>query len=538
MGILSKVVKMVLLAMLCVGTVKAVEGIVCKSISIEMKDGTHLPMDLYLPSEDATNLPCILFRSPAGRNASTVKAYIPLASQGYLIAVQETRSANDAEGKTLPYVADNWMNFQDGHQTLDWLASSPLCNGKIGTFGFSALGITQLLMAPGAPDSLKCQFIGTAPASLYHHAIFPNGILLKNQVEGWLSYYAKDSGVNSFVCNQYCNDGFWRSFDTRPVASQVKAPGIHQTGWYDTFLKGSIEAYATRQHQGGEGARGNQKLIIGPWTHFWPLSEALGDYAVPKEAHNPPFNISPLTWFDYHLKGIDHGISKSPAILYYVMGPFDGSPSKGNVWKNSDIWPVKAEKTDFYLTEESTLSPKLPTSKEKQWSYQQDPKNPVPTLGGLNLFIQSGPVDQRPIESRDDVIVFTSEPLEEDLEVTGDIAAKIFMSTTQPGRTLVVRLSDVYPDGRSLLVCDGIYRHAALPWGAERAKSLQGPQEVVVDLWSTSMVFAKGHRIRISIAGSNYPRFEKSIRDVTTAVTNTIHTGKDYPSRIILPIVK
>lgn len=506
-----------------------------QTVIIQMKDGTKLPTDLYLPTPESKNLPCILLRSPAGRNCRTAKPMINFAKLGYLVAVQDTRSAIDLEGKTLPYTADNWIQERDGHETLNWLASSPLTNGKIGTMGFSAMGITQLLMAPFAPDSLKCQYIGAAPASLFHHAIFPSGVFLKHQVENWLGYYAKDPGVCSFVASQYLNDQFWKAFDTRNVAENVTVPAIHQGGWYDTFLQGTIDAFVTRQENGGSGAKGQQKLIIGPWTHFWPMVSKLGDFEVPAAGKVNPFEIGPQKIFDYYLKGIDNGTHRLPAVTYYVMGPFDGSPSIGNVWKTAARWPVDAVRIPFYLTPSQSLSMEKPAGDVKI-SYQRDPKNLVPTLGGLNLFLEAGPIDQRPIENRNDVILFTTDALEKDTEITGRIIAKLFISPHLPGTTVVLRLTDVYPDGRSILVADGIYRKS-LPPVSSIDESLENPAEVEVDLWSTSMVFAKGHRIRISASGSNYPRYEDSLGDNDKIKTTTVHVGDKYPSRIILPIV-
>ncbi|MBA2728758.1 MAG: CocE/NonD family hydrolase [Parachlamydiaceae bacterium] len=503
-----------------------------QTVMIKMKDGTQLPTDLYLPNLEAKNLPCILLRSPAGRFCRTATPVAAFAKLGYLVAIQDTRSAIDLEGKTLPYTADNWLDEQDGHETLQWLAKSPLTNGKIGTMGFSAMGITQQLMAPFAPDSLKCQYIGTAPASLFHHAIFPSGVFLKHQVETWLGYYAKDPGVCSFVANQYLNDRFWLSFDVRNVAQNVTSPAIHQAGWYDTFLQGSIEGFLARQEHGGDGAKGQQKLIIGPWTHFWPLSSKLGDFEVPEAGKVVPFEMGPYKLFEYYLKGIDNGVDKFPAVFYYVMGPFDGTPSKGNIWKFADKWPVDSIQTSYYLAENKSLSLEKPATDAKM-SYRYDPTNLVPTLGGLNLFLDAGPIDQRPIESRDDVLVFSTEPLDRDTEITGRIMAKIFLSPHVDGATIAMRLSDVYPDGRSLIVGDGIYRKGK-NLKTSQAIDPSKPAEIDVDLWSTSMVFAKGHRIRISISGSNYPRYEDA---KVGALTNIIHLGKNYPSRIILPVV-
>lgn len=517
------------------------------TVHVPMQDGKTLSMDIYLPHEGAENLPCILLRSPAGRSAKTAKAYAPLAKLGYAVAIQDTRSALDPEGKTLPYVSDSWCRDNDGQETIAWLSKNPITNGKIGTMGFSAMGITQLLLAPSAPSSLKCQFIGTAPASLYHYAIFPSGVLLKNQVEGWLGYYARDSGVCTFVSNQLFNNEFWEDYDTRLGVDEVKVPAIHQGGWYDTFLQGTIEAFVTRQESGGEGGRGTQKLLIGPWMHFWPMTVKLGDFEVPMLGRTVPYEISPQRWFDFHLKGIDNGIGKIPAVVYYVMGPFDGSESSGNLWRSFDKWPVPAENISFYLGDEGALIEKFNSAKEGEKVYIHDPSNPIPTIGGLNLFLEAGPKDQQPIESRSDVITFTTPVLNEDVEITGRLAAKLFLKSESRDAHVIVKLCDVYPDGRSILIAEGVHRMGLLPYihGEDITKS-EGPHEVDVDMWSTAIVFAKGHRIRISISGSNYPRYENNLNvgafgthfGIWKEAQNRVYYGGRYPSHVILPVVR
>lgn len=519
------------------------------TVLIPMRDGTELPADLYFPEGEFQDLPCILMRCPAGRKAYPWRNYAKLASYGYLVAIQDTRSALDEEGKTIPYLTDGWGQEKDGYDTVEWLSRSVFTNGKIGTVGFSAVGITQQMMAPSAPPSLKCQYIGVAAGSIYHHAAFPGGKLLKNQVEGWLGLYAKDPSIYNFLCSQPHYNDFWRSFDSISMAHEVTSPAIHYGGWYDTFIQGTLDAFVSRQTRGKEGARGKQKLVVGPWTHFWPDMQTLGDFEVPKNAQEMPAVFSPKRWFDHHLKEIDNKVDEIPAVTYYLMGPLDGSKSSGNVWKSADQWPVPSKKTPFYLSEKHQLSSKLSTKEKGSYGYTYDPENPVPTIGGRNLFIESGPKDQREIEKRDDVVVFTTESFTKEVEITGHILATLYFSSDCDDTDVVLRFSDVYPDGRSILIADSIFRTGLLDLGSyreEKRHKSKEPHEVELDLWSTSILIAKGHRLRVTVSSSNYPRFERNINqrgvdihDKKPVVAhNQIHFGKKYPSRIILPIVK
>lgn len=502
-----------------------------KTVFVPMRDGTTLPTDLYLPKNLDAKAPCILLRSAAGRNASSAKAYLTFTQLGYIVAIQDTRSSVDITGKTLPYWTDGWSYHQDGYDAVEWLAHHESINGNVGTIGASTMGITQLLMAPSAPPSLKCQYIGMASASLYHDAIFPGGQLLKNQVEGWLKIHAKDPEILKIVCSQKEYNAFWETFNANKVASQVKAPAILYAGWYDTFLQGTIDAFIARQENGGEGAKDRQKLLIGPWTHFWPHNKKVGDFDIPVAGLKAPSDISAQQWFDFHLKEIKNGVMDIPAVTYYVMGPFDGSPSSGNVWRKASQWPIPAVATPFYLTANQKLvDASIKPSEETFLSYTYDSNQPVPTIGGRNLFLESGAKDQRSIEERSDVIVFTSEELPNDMEVTGPIVAKIYVTSSQPTSDVVVRFCDVYPDGRSILIADGLTC-------LQLSSALEGSdvKEVDVDLWSTSIVFAKGHRIRISISGSNYPHFQKN--DFDAIANNAVHIGGTKASYIMLPLV-
>ncbi len=469
------------------------------TVEIPMRDGFKLTADLYFPGSNPQDYPCILLRSPAGRKNPISMQYISLVQDGYVIAIQETRSSVDAEGKTFPYLSDGWGREQDGYDTVEWLAESGLNNGKIGTVGVSALGIIQLMLAPTNPPSLKCQHIGAACASLYHNALYPGGQTLKDQIEGWLGLYAKDEGVKNYVMSRQFYNEFWQNFNTSTVSDKVNVPAIHYGGWYDTFIQGTIDAFLARQENGGKGAKGNQKLIIGPWTHMWPYVTTLGDFDIPEPGQSAPFDFSPVPWFDYHLKNKKNGIDEIPAVTYYVMGPFDGSDSSGNVWRYSDVWPPANIETKLYLSSTHTLEESIVSGENRSFSFFYDPDNPVPTLGGKNLFIESGPKDQSSLEKRNDVLVFTSKPLEEDIEITGNVYAKLFFSSNCVDTDVVVKLTDVYPDGKSILISDGIFRLGVL--GLENKNfDLKEPQDVVGDLWSASIVFANGLSISVFIS--------------------------------------
>ncbi len=514
------------------------------TITIPMRDGVKLPTDLYLPSPDAKGLPCILLRSPAGRN-SHFKEFAKIAKEGYVVAIQETRSALDAEGKTLPFISDGWGKMQDGYDTVEWLAQSPYTNGKIGTWGASALGITQLLMAPTQPPHLKCQYILVAASSLYHHGLFPGGQLLKDQAEGWLGLYARDSGIQNYVCQRPFYNDFWKQLNTLELSHKVHVPGIHVGGWYDTFLQGTLTSFSSRQYHGGKGAKGQQKLVIGPWSHFWPYSYHFGDFEMPKSAMAPPIDISPKRWFDYYLKEMPNGIEQIPSVIYYVMGPFDGTPSSGNQWRTAEVWPIPANQISYYLTPDLKL--KSASSEKGELSYIYSPEDPIPTIGGRNLFLESGPKDQRPIENRKDILVFTSDKLDQEVEVTGPITAILYFKTDQKDTDLVLRLCDVYPDGRSILISEGGTR-CSVNCLIEQGCHLEPNKvyEIKIDLWATSIVFAKDHAIRLSVCSSNYPRFEKNLNigflgnhmGKSVPAKNTVLMGEEAPSQIVLPVVE
>ena len=507
------------------------------SISIPMRDGFLLPTDIYLPEKQARNLPCILLRSPAGKMASHWRPFVMMKNYGYAVVIQDTRSALDPEGKTIPFISDGWGKLQDGYDTVEWLAESEFTNGKIGSWGSSALGITQLLMAPSNPPHLVCQYMLMSASSLYHHAIFPGGVLLKDQVEGWLGQYAKDPGVLNYICNKYFYNEFWQQLNTLSVAQNVQTPAIHVAGWYDTFLQGTLDAFSSRQHEGGAKAKGSQKLIVGPWTHYWPTVKTLGSFEMPKNAEQPPYDISPKRWFDYYLKGEKNGVTELPPVIYYLMGPLDGSSHAGNTWKTAQDWPVKATEQKFYLSGDHALTKNI--VKDGSLSYLHDPKKPILTKGGRNLFLPSGPIDQGAVENREDMLCFTTAALANDIEITGEVKAKIFFESSQADTDIIVQLCDQYPDGRTILITEGAIRLATC------GQTSSAGQAYEIDMSSTSYLFPKGHKIRLLISSSSYPRFainknvgiKGSNSGKKFVAKNRVLMGSKHPSAVLLPVI-
>lgn len=492
-------------------------------ILIPMRDGVSLPADLYLPNPQAKNLPCILARTPYGR-ALHAEEYIDIARDGFAVVVQDMRSSLDAEGKTFPYFTDAWGGLQDGYDTVEWLAKQSFTNGKIGTSGISARGIAQNMLAPSAPPHLVCQHIGFAPAGLYE-ALFQSGVLQKNLVEGWFARYASNPSILNFVQAHDKARGFWAQYDSALAAMQITTPALHYGGWYDLFLQGTLKAFLSRQLDGGEGAKGKQTLVIGPWNHHWNHGRGKGPKEWPEQGYNPPVDISLSKWMQHQLK--DEKVT-IPAVTYYVMGPLDDH-RVGHVWKQNAVWPIPAENTSWYLHQNGLLDTTGDKSCEKGLTFAFNPEKPVETIGGRNLFLPSGPLDQRLIEAREDVLTFTSKPLEKDTEVTGPLEAFIFAQPGSEYMDVVVRLTDVYPDGRSLLISEGLTR--------VHTKNLEEaqPQEVHVDLWATSQVFAKGHSIRVSISASHFPKY--SLPPSGNA-QHTLFFGENTPSRVVLPFAK
>jgi predicted acyl esterase len=392
--------------------------------------------------------PVILIRTPYDKNALK-----PIgedgARRGYAVVVQDTRGRFASEGANLPFEGDGWWeNRADGVDTIGWIARQAWCNGKIGTWGGSALGINQLMLAGAGARPLTCQHITVAEPNL-HQALFPGGVFKKSLVEDWLRATKHAPDALTHWTRHPAYDAFWQARDVNRRYRFVDAPAVHIGGYYDIFAQGTIDAFTGYQTRGGRNARGRQKLLMGPWAHG-VLQKRVGELEFPN-ADQPPCTFhDPWRWFERYLKGVENGVDKEPTVVYYVMGAVGEPNAPGNEWRTADRWlPLPTRATPLYLQGDRTLAFRKPTS-GAPLTYTYDPQNPAPTVGGRELSLPAGPRDQRRIESRPDVLVFTSAPLEKPLEVIGRVKAVLYVASDAPDTDFIVRLCDVYPE-RALL---------------------------------------------------------------------------------------
>jgi hypothetical protein len=510
-----------------------------QTFMIAMSDGMRLATDVYLP-EGKGPFPVLFLRTPYSRT----KSGHPM--DGFAFVVQDMRGRFDSEGENLPFFGCGWAPHHDGLDSVQWIRKQPWCNGKIGTLGESACGITQNLLAGAGPQGVTAQYIGVAVPSLYQYAAYVGGALRKCQMENWTTGNRFDAQAVALIKAHPCYDAYWQQFDVTRKFSEVNLPAVHQGGWFDTFCQGTIDAFVGRQHLGAEGARGKQKLVMGPWEHGGSKHGEVGELRFPNDRMPKQYELP--RWFEYHLLGIDNGVMREPAVAYYVMGDTSDPQAPGNQWRQADDWPIPAHDTPYYFDAKGKLSVEKPAAAAgtcRQYTF--DPADPCPTIGGGNLTIPRGPRNQNRIESRSDVLLYTTNVLDEPVEVTGRLRAKIHVSSSAVDSDLSVRLCDVYPDGKSYLLADGIlrlrYRNSF-----EKPEPLP-PASIVpveVDCWSTSIVFNRGHRIRVTVTSGNYPRFDinpgtgqpwtddgPKIRQ-----TNRIYCDAEHPSAMILPIVR
>ncbi len=510
-----------------------------EAVSIPMDDGTRLATDVHLPAGDGP-FPAVLLRTPYGRGGQGRQASF-LTGLGIAVVVQDMRGRFDSEGENLPFHGCGWAEHRDGADTVAWIRRQSWSDGQVGTAGASAGGITQNLLAAAGPEGLAAQHVSVAIGSLYE-AAYIGGAFRKADIENWTTGNRFDSKALALMREHHAYDDYWRRHDSKLKAEAKDVPAVHLGGWFDMFAQGTLDEFTERQHRGGPKARGRQKLVMGPWAHALGRMP-VGELTFPDSAMPP--NFAPDRWFEHHLLGIDHGIDAEPAVLYYTMGDTSDPDAPGNEWRQADDWPVPAEETAYHFHRDGTLSPEAPEPGAPV-EYTFDPADPCPTVGGHNLTLPSGPMDQRPAERRGDVVSFTSEALAEPLEVTGRIKARIFISSSTPDTDLSVRLCDVYPDGKSYLIAEGMLRLRHRRSFEQAEPLVPGRvEEVEVDCWSTSIVFNRGHRLRVSVTSSNYPRFDLnpgtgepwSEDGEKRKQTNRIACDPAQPSQIVLPVV-
>lgn len=530
-----------------VGTVPLLGGLLlgadtCTDITtmVPMRDGASMATDSW-PLKNRT-APTVLFRTPYGR--SSMEAYAQVYnSNGYAAVSQDIRGLGDSEGAFMMFQDDGWGTNQDGYDTIQWVASQSWSDGKVGMMGASALSITSILAAGSTPPALACAYVLVGTGNLYHDVVWWGGVQREEMVVNWLNSLGQGH-VLDVLATHNIEDSFWQPIAVQNRYAAVDVPIYSVGGWFDIFSQGNLDLFTGAQTEGGPGARGRQKLYMGPWSHS-SQGPTVGELTFPDNSVLTDWDD--VRWFDHCLKGTANGIESEPPVRYYLMGDVETPSTKWNIWKTTDAWPVESTPTAWYLSSGGGLGTTPPAAASSSSQFVYDPANPVPTMGGNNLTISAGSYDQRAVESRSDVLVFTTPVLSAPVALTGRVTARLFVASSAVDTDFTVKLTDVYPDGRSMLMLDGIAR-TRFRQGFDK-EVLMTPGEVVeleVDLWSTAQVFNAGHQLRIAISSSNAPRFRPNpntglpLADEdgsVIAADQTIFHDAAHPSRLILPIV-
>jgi predicted acyl esterase len=509
------------------------------SYMVPMRDGIHLATDVYLPKKSSSH-GVILIRTPYKKNTLfNVLTGISWANHGWPTVLQDVRGTYTSEGNDTVFQND----ATDGLDTITWIANQSWCNGRITTFGGSALGIVQYLVAGEHPAALACQYMKVATPNLYKYGMYPGGEFRKNAVEEGMKSRGTSYVIPDIIANENSSSDYWLNFTIDDKWQQINVPAIHIGGWYDIFSQGTIVGFIGYQHLAGPGARGKSKLIMGPWTHAGASTTVQGNLTYPKNSIDN-FSLD-LFWQmaeEYTMNG-STAFDEWPAVTYYVMGDVDDSTAPGNEWRYADDWPLPCTERAWYFQADGTLQTVLPGN-NAPFSYTYDPEHPVPTVGGNNLAIAAGPYDQRVVEDRPDVLVFTSPVLTMPYEATGPIKARLFVSSNCTDTDFTVKLTDVYPDGRSMLITDGILRMRNRN-GTDHWELMEPGlvYQIEVDLWSTSYIWNTGHRIRVDVSSSNYPRCLNNpntadgiYKNTTfTVAHNTLYLDSTRSSCLLLP---
>lgn len=516
-------------------------------VMVPMRDGVKLSVYLYTPQGDGPWPALLEQRYANARAARTRQELAELASHGYVVALQNFRGTQLSEGHYVGYRALGWGEKQDGYDTVEWLAAQPWCNGKIGTFGSSQAGYAQNFLAVTQPPHLVCQYMIDTGLSLFHEGYRIGGATKPERFKR-MADVCRDPTDNDRMLAEWFQhpnyDDYWADENCALHFDKMNVPCFTVGSWYDFMCQGSVESFIGRQHRGGANSRASQQLLVGPWLHgrFNKLSK-VGDLEYPE---NATFDMLPhmVRWFDHHLKGIDNEIDRDATVRYYTMGAVGELDAPGNAWRTSDDWPIAAKSTGYYLQGEGQLTTTKPTAKVGSTSFVADPLNPA-DIPGTGF---PGARDARTFEEQQEVRTFTTEPLDEPVEWTGEVHAELYVSSSAKDTDFIVRVCDVYPDGRSILICDYIQR-ARYRDGFEKEVFMEpgGVYKVAFHIGWLSQIFNRGHRIRITVASTGAPFYEPNpntgepltieFPDKVFIAKNTVHHNSQHPSQIFAPVV-
>jgi putative CocE/NonD family hydrolase len=564
----------------------ASDVVVEHNVAMKTRDGVTLYADVYRPA-GVELLPVLLKRTPYDKTGDDALGRM-MAARGYLVVIQDVRGRYTSEGE--------WYTFKhemdDGYDTVEWAAALPHSDGRVGGFsGSSYVGATQMLEAIGHPPHLA----GICPvvtASNYHENwTYQGGAFEQWFNESWTAGLAQDTANRELrkatnaleadkvlplsrfpVFNITAEDGealthrlapyyldwlahpnyddYWKQWSIEENFGAIQVPTLVIAAWYDIFQGGSLRNYlGIRAHGGSDAARTKTQLVVALGGHSgW--SRKIGDVDFGPDAVFDENEIT-LDWYDYLFKGKQNQFANGEPVKIFVMGE--------NKWRDEASWPLeRAKETRYYLHSDGKANSAAGDgsltansgSRERADSYVYDPANPAPTVGGPlccdGSHLEPGPRDQKDVESRQDLLVYSTPPLEADTEVTGPVTLDLFAKSSAVDTDFTGKLVDVGPDGFARNLTEGILRVVYRDGMSEAKPIVPGKvYEYKIDLWSTSNVFLKGHRIRVEVSSSNFPRFDRNLNTGKSAAesadfvkaTNTILHDSEHPSAIILPIV-
>ncbi len=554
-----------------------------RDVPLKLRDGVILRADVY-----ETTLPgkhnVLLVRTPYNK-AGEASTCVEAAQHGYICIAQDVRGRFASEGVWYPFLNES----NDGYDTIEWAAALPSSSGKVAMFGESYVGATLWLAAISHPPHLVALQPSLTPSDYYDAWIYQGGAFEQWFNQCWSSYLTTDalaratsSAPNTpkdwdlklplsaypilpptppaplapyyFHWLQHpTRDDYWQRWSIQPHYSELPLAALHVAGWYDMFLRGALRNYVgMRTHAATPWARAHQQLVIGPWLHQGDKDGKAGELDFGPAA-SLDHAYTPVPWYDRLFADAPSQASAKPVHLF-IMGI--------NRWRDEEDWPLpRTQYTPYYLHSQGhsnssagdgSLSPLAPLA-EPADAFTFDPANPVPTRGG-NLCCTAdtdpfapGVADQRKVEERDDVLVFTTPAFTSDFEVTGPLQVELYVDSSAPDTDFTAKLVDVHPNGFAQNLADGILR-------LRYRNSLEHPElllpgtvvKITIDLAATANVFRPGHRLRLEVSSSNFPRFDRNLntaelpelgRHFTTARNRIFHDSA-HPSAILLPLIK
>ena len=553
-------------------------------VPVRMRDGVTLYADVYRPVGEGRH-PVLVSRTPYSteRFPTAYDAAVYLAQRGYVYVFQDIRGRHESEGRWEPFFDDE----KDGYDTVEWAAKQPWSNGKVAMQGGSYLGQNQWRAAQGGPPSLVTIFPMVSSTSLYHDWITLNGGWRLSFNFGWgpvrqesrimqnpgphtvnglraihydqvqwhlpLNTMQQLVGRNARFYDEWLAhpdyDAYWKPLNVEELFERIGVPVHTFGGWFDIFSQGTLRGYVGMSQKGAtDNARRGSNIVIGPWGHG--PSQKFGAIDFGSEANVDALALQ-LRWYDYWLKGIDNGLASEPPVKLFVMGR--------NEWVYEREYPLaRTEYKPFYFASggganssrgDGRLTWDKPAGTSTADRFRYDPDDPVPSLGGNNCCgtpTPAGPMDQRPIEGRRDILIYTSDFLTEEVEATGPVRVVLYASSDAVDTDFVAKLVDVHPDGTSYNMAEGILR-------ARYRDSLAKPTPLTpgqvyrmeIDLVGTSIAFLKGHRIRVHVTSSHFPQFDRNpntgaafgTTDKVRVAQQTVYHDAERPSHIVLPVI-